>query len=171
MKNRKSLLSVALVVLILVLGVGYAVVSSVGLSITGNAGTLEENSALRVSFTDVTEPSGFVKSTAIDANDATKGSFTVGDLSRIGDTATVTYTITNGESDVKATLGDITVTNSNEEYFDVTAAYASGFAANTSELGAGASTTVIVTVRLDKTPTTAKTANIGVSFTASPVAQ
>ena len=36
MKNKKSMLALGLVALVLVLGVGYAVVSSVGLTFTGS---------------------------------------------------------------------------------------------------------------------------------------
>lgn len=173
MKNRKSLLSVVLLVLVLVLGVGYAVVTSTGLTIGGTAGTLTSDSEINVSFKEVQTKNSFV--TAATATDGAKtANFTVADLSRINDTAEVVYVIQNKEADIAANLTKPTITvtkgnSSDDDYFEVTTEYVDG--GDTQALDANATTTLKVSVKLVKTPTSSKTANISISLNATPVAQ
>lgn len=172
MKNRKSLLSVVLLVLVLVLGVGYAVVTSTGLTINGAAGTLTSDTEIAVSFKEVqSKTDAYVDAASVNGKSA---SFTVKDLSRINDTAEIVYVIQNGEKDIAATLSkpSITVTKGNAEdddYFEVTTEYADK--GDTQALAAEGTTTLKVTVKLIKTPTSAKTATITVGLTATPEAQ
>ncbi len=171
MKNKKSLLSVALVALILVLGVGYAIVSSVGLSINGTAGTLTDETDLNVIFTDIADQSdNFIEDASFNG---TSASFTIKDLSRVGDGAEILYTVTNQEEDINANLGQLVITNSNPDYFTVSAYYqgVGVGAAETYQLDAGKSVNVDLVVSLKKTPTTHQTATIKVDFVASPIAQ
>ena len=62
MKNRKLLLTFGTLALVLVLGVGYAVVSSVDLNITGTASV--KGATLNVAFNGTTEVSDEAKVTA-----------------------------------------------------------------------------------------------------------
>ena len=52
MKKQKSILGFGLLILVLVLGVGYAVVSNVGLDISGTAAV--KNANLKVAFNGTT---------------------------------------------------------------------------------------------------------------------
>ena len=172
MRNGKSLLSVVLLVLVLVLGVGYAVVTSTNLSINGGAGTLTENTEIAVSFKEVqSKTDAYVSAAEVNGKSA---SFTVKDLSRINDTAEIIYVIQNEEQDIAATLSkpSITVTKGDQQdddYFAVTTEYAGK--GDTQDLAAKGTTTIKVTVKLTKTPTTSKTADITIGLTATPVAQ
>lgn len=165
MKKQKSILGVGLLVLVLVLGVGYAVVSSVDLTITGTAGV--KTSDLKVSFegTVATDPTEKVTATA------TKGELTatinVKDL-ELNDTVTATYTIQNEETDVNASVIKASITNDKAEYFEVT----TDMDDTAKTINAGATGTVKVTVKLIKTPIAEadSTANITIKLTASPAA-
>ncbi len=164
MKNKKSLLSVCLLVLVLILGVGYAVVSSVNLTISGTAkvGT----SDLKVSFngTATTPNNGKVSATATDGS--LSANIAVTDLT-LGESVTATYTIQNKETDVNAQILKKSITNDKDAYFKVTTDVDS----SAKTIVAGGTTTVTVTVELIKTPVESadSTANITVTLEATPV--
>lgn len=171
MKNKKSLLSLGLLALILVLGVGYAVVSSVDLTISGN---VSANSDLKVSFTGATDASDD-RVTATSTADGLIATINVQNLAAVNDTVTATYTIQNKETDVKASVSKpkITVVSAEDgsdlsEYFVVTTSVDT----DAVEIEAGQTADVTVTVKLAKTPLTdaTSTAKVTVVLTASPVA-
>lgn len=118
MKNRKSLLGLVLLALVLVLGVGYAVVSSVDLTISGDASVAD--SELAVSFTDTVTTGGAGTSTGAATAGALTATFKVTELKAVGDTATVTYTIKNEEKDLSASVLKSSITNDKEAFFQVT---------------------------------------------------
>jgi hypothetical protein len=158
MRNRKSLLGLVLLALVLVLGVGYAVVSSVTLSIDGSATVAK--STLKVSF----------EGTVTDGGSATKGALTaildVKGLTKIGDTKTVTYTIQNEETDLDASvLLKGAISNSKSEFFEVTTSASSAVVVKK-----GSTATVTVTVKLIKAPILEEdsTTNITVTLEATP---
>lgn len=146
MKNKKSLLALVLVALILVLGVGYAAVSSIGLTINGTANV--KGSTLAVSFTDATSVSDAEKVTATATNGSLSANITVKDL-ELNDTVTATYTIQNKESDVKAKITEGTHSVTNSDYFQVTTDIGTG-----KEIQVGGEIEVTITVKLIKTPVT-----------------
>lgn len=175
MKNKKSLLSLGLLALVLVLGVGYAVVNSVTLNINGTAGTLSDATDIAVAF-DGVESKNETYVTAATATEKT-ATFTVDNLSRVGDTATIVYKIKNSETDLNATLstptvqfGENTETTTND-YFEVTTAYTNSTGSPVTQVEHGETVKLTVTVKLKKTPTTEQNTNIKLTFTASPVAQ
>lgn len=163
MKNKKSLLSVCLLVLVLILGVGYAVVSSVDLTISGTAKVKSSN--LKVSFNGTATPSSD-KVTATATDKSLSANIAVTDLT-LGESVTATYTIQNEETDVNAQILKKSITNDKEAYFKVTTDVDS----SAKTITAGGTTTVTVTVELIKTPVESadSTANITVTLEATPV--
>jgi len=168
MKNKKSLLWVALVVCVLILGVGYAVVSSVGLDITGSAKVAD--STLKVAFNGETSVSDSGKVVAEAEDDTLTASITVTGLSKVGDSVTATYTIKNEETDLDASYivdPEKGIENDQEDYFTVTTDVDD--VAKT--ISANGTNTVTVTVTLKAIPVDKdnSTANIKVNLAASAV--
>lgn len=164
MKNRKKMITTALIVLVLLLGVGYATVSSVSLSINGTANA--ESKELQV-FYDGVNSGTSTKVTAISSPDkARTATFTVENMT-LNETVTMTFEVKNYETDVNATLAAPSVTqNTNEEYFQVTTS------CDKTTLNAGDTATITVNVKLIKTPVTdeAGSTTVTVAMSASPVA-
>ena len=164
MKNRKKMITTALIVLVLLLGVGYATVSSVNLNINGSAKAGSKE--LQV-FYDGTNSGTSDKVTAISSPVNTRAAtFTVENMT-LNETVTMTFEVKNYETDVNATLAAPSVTqNTNEEYFQVTTS------CDKTTLNAGDTATITVNVKLIKTPVTdeAGSTTVTVAMSASPVA-
>lgn len=163
MKNKKSLLSLVIFALVLILGVGYAVVSSVDLTIGGTAGV--KNASLKVDFESVADTKTNATVTHTLTQHAKEDEFTITDM-ELNETVTMVYTVANHETDVDADLTEkIALSNSNPEYFTV------GYKINGATINAGGTTTVTVTVKLVKTPVTEAQGKTTVSLTlnAAPV--
>ena len=163
MKNKKSLLSLVIFALVLILGVGYAVVSSVDLTIGGTAGV--KNASLKVDFESVADTKTNATVTHTLTQHAKEDNFTITDM-ELNETVTMVYTVANHETDVDADLTEkIALSNSNPEYFTV------GYEINGARINAGGTTTVTVTVKLIKTPvtTTQGTTTVSLTLNAAPV--
>ena len=164
MKNRKKMITTALIVLVLLLGVGYATVSSVSLNINGTSKA--ETKELQV-FYDGTNSGTSDKVTAISSPENTRAAtFTVENMT-LNETVTMTFEVKNYETDVNATLAAPSVTeNTNEEYFQVTTS------CDKTTLNAGDTATITVNVKLIKTPVTeeAGSTKVTVGMAASPIA-
>ena len=164
MKNRKKMITTALIVLVLLLGVGYATVSSVSLNINGTSKA--ETKELQV-FYDGTNSGTSAKVTAISSPENTRAAtFTVENMT-LNETVTMTFKVKNYETDVNATLDAPSVKqNSNNEYFQVTTS------CDKTTLNAGDTATITVNVKLIKTPVTdeAGSTTVTVAMAASPVA-
>lgn len=164
MKNRKKMITTALIVLVLLLGVGYATVSSVNLNINGTAKA--ESKELQV-FYDGVNSGTSAKVTAISSPDKERtATFTVENMT-LDETVTMTFEVKNYETDVNATLAAPSVTqNTNGDYFQVTTS------CNKTTLNAGDTATITVNVKLIKTPVTeeAGSTTVTVGMAASPVA-
>jgi len=168
MKNKKSLLWLSLLVFVLILGVGYAVVSSVGLDITGSATVAD--STLKVAFNGDTEVSDSTKVTASSVDDSLSASITVTGLTKVGESVTATYTIKNEETDLDANYtldAEKGIENSQEDYFTVTTDVDS--APKTIEAEGTNTVTVTVTLKAIPVESTNSTANIKVNLAATPV--
>lgn len=162
MRNRKSLLSISIFALILVLSVGYAVVSFVDLTIDGTASAATEN--IDVSFKSASPSSGDVRGTVTDGS--LTATLTASNLT-LNNPVTVTYTIQNKETDVDAEILEQTLENSNSQYFSV-----STDVKTTAKTCAKKSTCdVKVTVTLIKTPVNAadNSTEIDITLRATPV--
>lgn len=164
MKNRKKMITTALIVLVLLLGVGYATVSSVNLNINGTAKA--ESKELQV-FYDGVNSGTSAKVTAISSPVNTRAAtFTVENMT-LNETVTMTFEVKNYETDVNATLAAPNVTeNTKSEYFQVTTS------CDKTTLNAGDTATITVNVKLIKTPVTeeAGSTTVTVGMAASPVA-
>ena len=164
MKNRKKMITTALIVLVLLLGVGYATVSSVNLNINGTANA--ETKELQV-FYDGVNSGTSDKVTAISSPDKERtATFTVENMT-LNETVTMTFEVKNYETDVNATLAAPNVTqNTNGDYFQVTTS------CDKTTLNAGDTATITVNVKLIKTPVTdeAGSTTVTVAMSASPVA-
>lgn len=174
MKKKKTLLGLVLLVAVLMLGIGYAAVTADVLNIKGTANAGPDDANFVVAF-DTEQEVTYEKSEGINANatvsgaytDETNATITVDKLTAKGEAVTAIYTVKNSSPDLKATLA-ATAEVDNTTYFKVEAV------PTDTELAAGDSTTVKVTVTLDKTPISdteiAKPANVTVKLTASPAA-
>lgn len=166
MKNKKKFYVVGLLVFVLVLGIGYAAVSTVGLNIDGTASVKSEN--LKVSFNGVTEVSEEGKVVANSTDNSLDATISVSDLT-LNEIVTATYTIKNEETDVNANITKKTITNDKEEFFEVTTSVDE----SPTTVDANGTAKVTVTVKLIKTPIEAgdSTANIQIDLDANPVQQ
>lgn len=147
MKKKKSLLSLGILALVLVLGVGYAVVSAVDLTFGGTATVA--NAVIEVDIEAVDDdPTGeAATSHTWTANShATADTFTITDMV-LNETVTITYTLKNHETDVVANIAEaVALTNSNSEYFTVTKNI------DNPTIAANSTGTVTIEVTLTKTP-------------------
>ena len=168
MKNKKLFVGIVLLVAILLLGIGYAAISAVPLSITGNLKATPDDENFKVYFTGTPSTVAGSKGTAtgtVDATDPTKATINVEGLKAKGDTATVTYTVENGSPDLSAALSVKTETVSNTEYFSVDATVE-----DPTTVAAKGKTTVTVVVSLIKTPVEAEvTSTVTIALDAEPV--
>ena len=171
MKKKKSLLSLGLITLVLILGVGYAVVSNVGLTISGK---VSENSDLKVSFKSADDGDN-EKITATTTDGSLTATINVQNLSSVGDKVTATYVIQNKEKDVDAKVVEKEIkilaedgTTDLSEYFSVTTDIDGSTGLEVAHEGTA---TVEVTVELLKTPLTNNdsTANVTIELDASAV--
>lgn len=154
--------------LMLFLGVGYAVVNSVTLTITGTAGAGSET--LNVAFTGTTAVSNQSKGTATVNSDKISATFSASNMS-LNETNTFAYEIKNSEVDVDANV-QMSTTNSNSEYYSVEI---KEVVSNSSSFRINAGDTVLINiiVKMIKTPITSSdsTANFTISINATPTTE
>lgn len=173
MKKRKTYIVMAVLIAAVVLGVGYAAITNIGLQINGTASATAHEENFKVKFDDDTEIA--TDKTNVSANstsvvvtpgitDDHNATLTVSGLTTTGDTVTATYTVKNISEELSATIAAGAVQNSNTEYFDVTSVVN-----NPATIAPNGSTTVTVTVELIKTPIADQTATLTIPFTATPV--
>lgn len=165
MKTKNSVKLVIILALVLCLSVGYAVVNSVTLTVTGTAGATSEN--IDVYFTGTPKVSNSSKVTATATAGTLTGNITVNNLT-LNETVTATYYITNNEKDVGALISQESITNSNPDYFEVTATVNNSVTILCPEnIDKKA---VVITIKLKKTPitTTVNSTNISVKFKSEP---
>ncbi len=165
MKHKKNAMTVAILALIFLLGVGYAVVSSVNLTITGSAGAQSED--IDVSFNGTTTVSNASKVQASATAGTLGANIAVSDLT-LNETVTATYTVVNKETDVAATLANTSITNNKSTYFEVTTSINPTTGTICPNNGTA---TVTVSVKMIKTPVASadSTANITLNYSATPV--
>lgn len=165
MRKKKSFATLALLVAVLILGVGYAI-SSIDLKVNGDVTISPDDANFNVEFTDAT-----VDGTG---NTATKGTGKVATLSvkslkEVGDKVTATYTITNlSKAGINATLDGLAVTPADDaakDYYKATAVFGS-----TNAIVPDGTETLTVTVELVKAPLEEVTGSFTVGFKANPVA-
>ena len=161
--KTKTIIWVTLLLLVVVLGIGYAAISTIQLRIEGSASADPNQTNFKVEFTGsptVSTPSN-VEAT-INPSNKLLATMNVTGLTSKGDKETATFTIQNLSEDLSAQL-TVGIENSNEEYYKVTYDLKKG------TLTAGETTTIEVTIELIKTPIEdIPETNIGVTLTATP---
>lgn len=160
MKNRKSMLSLGLIVLVLFLGIGYAVVNATDLTISGTASVEESN--MDVEFTDAVE--GSAKVTEATIGDGLHATIKVEGLSK-GETVTATYTITNNDDALTALVTEKSIVVTKDAYFTVKTDLGTG-----KTIAPGDSIEVVVSVSLTAVPVAEadSTTDITVNLLATP---
>ena len=163
MKNKKTFVGIALLMVVLVLGIAYAAITG-SLTITGNVVATPDSSNLKVQFTGITTPStptdGVTATAVAGATDAT---LNVEGLTTAGQKRTATFNIKNNSDELNA-LVDVTAEEINgTDFFSINAEVANP----TKELKPGDETTVTVTVELIKTPIADVSGTINVELEAT----
>ena len=169
--KRRNFFALALVAMVLVLGVGYATVSQVILTISGDAAVKDTDLKVVFNGNTTTDLSGKSSDDAAVEASSVDGGLTanikVTGLTKVGETVSATYEIENRETDLNASVIEKTITNDKSEFFEVTTDMTTA-----KPIAAEGKTTVTVTVKLIKLPIISddSTANITVELTATPVA-
>ncbi|MBR3613566.1 MAG: hypothetical protein IKL55_00070 [Clostridia bacterium] len=165
MKNKKLLVGIALLIVVLVIGIGYAAITG-SLTISGTATATADDSNLKVQFTGVTNPATTTDGvTATATEGSTSATLNVTGLTTAGQSKTATYTIANNSDELKALVDVKTEEITNTGFFSIDATVANP----TTELEPGDETTVTVTVTLNKTPIEEVSGTINVELEATAV--
>ena len=165
MRRRTNYYGFIIFALLIFLSVGYAVVNSVSLTVTGTAGAGTQ--ALAVSFTGEYTISNTTKGKATVAANSTSATFTASNMT-LNEEITFKYIIANNEKDINASV--VASVNSNG-YFEVTLKELSNVGSSINfDLPSNTSTILEVIVKMVKTPITSSdsTANFTVNINASP---
>lgn len=170
MKKNKTFITLALLIAVAILAVGYAAIGGINLEITGSASATTSDKNFKVKFvgTPTSDKTGVsANSTNVVVTpaitDDRNATLNVSGLTTKNDTVTATYTVKNESEDITATVAKGEITNTNATYFEVTSVIAD------STLAPDATTTVTVTVKLIKTPVDGDVStNITIPFTATP---
>ena len=147
MKKKKSMFALALIAMVLVLGVGYAVISGVTLTISGSASTETRDLDVVISAATPNDNTKDVYGEVSNPNDL-NATIHVANMKAVNETQTVTYTIKNNETDVAAEISKKSISPASNEYFEVTTSVDS----STVTAQPNGTTTVDVTVKLKKIP-------------------
>ncbi len=162
MISRTRLILIALVSVVLLIGVGFAAITSTQLNITGNTVANPDQSNFIVKFLETTEVSDSGKVTA-EVVDDTHATLEVRGLVTKSDYVTATYIMKNMSDDLSADIA-IAIGNNNEEYFSTIAEL------EKTSLKAGEEAKIVVRVELIKVPKTQdETAKITAIIEATPV--
>ena len=166
MKQNKKTLGVVVFTLLAVitLGLGYAAISAIVLTINGTATATPDTSNYSVEFTEILqETNADADILHEDGEPDVNVTFTTSGLTKAGDTATVQVKIENNSPDLKANLS-INTSSTNSEYFSVSSVLADNV------LEAGDYTTVTLTVTVLKTPIgdNSETTTVLSTITATP---
>lgn len=168
MKKKKSFVALALVVAVLVLGVGYAL-TTIELKVNGDITVSPDDSNFDVNFTDAKITTNGTLADQTDA--ATKGdgktaTLSVKSLKTVGEKVIAEYTITNNsKAGINATLSNPTATQTDDaakDYYTVTATLE-----NNDAIAPNGTKKLTVTVELVKAPLEEVTGNFTVAFNAS----
>lgn len=168
MKKKKSFVALALVVAVLVLGVGYAL-TTIDLKVNGDITVIPDDSNFDVNFTDASITTTGTLTGKTDA--ATKGdgktaTLSVKTLKTVGEKVVAEYTITNNsKAGINATLTNPTATQTDDaakDYYTVTATLE-----NNDAIAPNGTKKLTVTVELVKAPLEEVTGNFTVAFNAS----
>ena len=163
MKNKKTFVGIALLMVVLVLGIAYANMTNT-LTIDGTATVTADAGNFNVAFTGKTSVTGDGLATASATDGAKTAELDVTGLKIAGETVTATYEVDNTSKGLNAAL-EVAHTNDNTDYFDVQTSV------TPANIDVDGEATVKVVVTLLKTPIVNQTANIDVTLTATAVVE
>ena len=168
MKKKKSFVALALVVAVLVLGVGYAL-TTIDLKVNGDITVSPDDSNFDVNFTDASITTAGTLTGKTDTADKGNGktaTLSVKTLKTVGEKVVAEYTITNNsKAGINATLSNPTATQTDDDakdYYTVTATLA-----DANPIAPNGTKKLTVTVELVKAPLEEVTGNFTVTFNAS----
>ena len=168
MKKKKSFVALALVVAVLVLGVGYAL-NTIDLKVNGDITVSPDDSNFDVNFTDASITTAGTLTGKTDTADKGNGktaTLSVKTLKTVGEKVVAEYTITNNsKAGINATLSNPTATQTDDDakdYYTVTATLA-----DANPIAPNGTKKLTVTVELVKAPLEEVTGNFTVTFNAS----
>lgn len=122
MKKKKTFIGLALIIAVLVLGVGYAAISSIKFEIKANVQATADNANFKVEFTDAAPADmtteGVTGTATIDQTDKTKATIDVSGLKKMGDMAIFEFEVTNKSESLAAKINQL-ITSEPNEYFVV----------------------------------------------------
>lgn len=169
MNKQKRVILGIIVLIAIFMGIGYAAISNVTLTINGSASATADQENFKVYFTG--------KNTAGDAEvnvveKSTQATVDFSGLATKGDSKYAILEIENGSNDIVAGKVTVTVTSSNEEVFRATAIMCNqdGTELTNTELAVGSKAYVKVSTELLKTVVADDTATITATITATPKA-
>lgn len=167
MKKKRTLTVVAMVLAVLMLGVGYAAISEINLNITGNATASPNADQYVVKFVsgsakDVTVNKPNHISVTPGVTDNLNATIQVTGMKAKGESVTVQYTIANESADLSAALS-VDVGDGVSDKFTITPVLGSEL------LKKDSTTTLTVTITLNETPISGElTTSVPVTVTAVP---
>ena len=172
-KQKKVILGIVLLI-VLVMGIGYAAITNVELSITGRATATANQENFKVYFTGentVKSNNDSSVETAVTAK-ATTATVNFSGLTTRNDERYAILEIENGSADIEAESITVTATSTDTETFEVSAVMcdSTGNAISNFAVANGAKTYVKVSTKLLKTPTTDVNTSITATITAVPKA-
>ena len=174
MKQKRTYVTLLLVVALLALGIAYAYISNVDMSVTATATADNTPTPLKIAFTAGAEDedqrvgNASVKEVVVNGAAAT---VTAEGFKVDGDKVVAELTLTNQQTDgVKAKITSVQATGTDNEWYTVTI---NGIEEDMI-VEPGTPKTVTVTIEMDKTPATsanveAATITMGLTFTAEAV--
>lgn len=184
MKKKKTFIGLALIIAVLVLGVGYAAISNITLTVNGNLAAKANDANFKVLFTQVL-PAGkqpdvetIIQSGQVET-DPTTATLNVSGLESANSYVKYDLEIENQSNGIAAQLADPTISvtkatdgaDGDEEYFDVTYVYkdAESNIVPNPKLNPEDIAILEVTVKLKKTPiSTDPKAKVTITFDATP---
>lgn len=184
MKKKKTFIGLALIIAVLVLGVGYAAISNITLTINGNLSAKANDANFKVLFTQVLpaekqpDVETIIQSGQVET-DPTTATLNVSGLESANSYVKYDLEIENQSNGIAAQLADPTISvtkatdgaDGDEEYFDVTYVYkdAESNIVPNPKLNPEDIAILEVTVKLKKTPiSTDPKAKVTITFDATP---
>ena len=168
MKSKKGLIGLIVIVAVLVLGIGYAVISNVSLTVSGSASAAERDLDVVISAASPNDSTADTYGT-VNSPANKSATFTANNLTRTTDTRTVTYTVTNNdEVTAYVYIADASaIENSNSTYFDVSTSILGTTSGNVLTIASGQTATFTVSTHLTSVPVDAQSTTITVTLTAT----
>ena len=165
MTTSSKLIIAALVVTVVIIGIGYANITEQVLTISGELKAVAAQANFKIAFAgDGVVAEGSKGTVTATKETDTTATFSVEGLTEVGDTASATYTIKNSSEDLIADNLTATITKGNNNYFKVTKTELSQ-----TTLNPDGEATITITAELIKTPITAQTQEVEITISANPV--